>query len=447
MESERQSGSDGPQPADASFVEMPRATAAPVVLAAGLVLAAAGLVFGWAMTIVGVVLLFTGLGMWIANLASSRGHFHEELVAESDRPRPVRASHGKVERLATGMPGYRVQLPQQVHPISAGIKGGLIGGLVLPVPALFYGLLSGHGIWYPVNLLAGMALPGIGRLSVAELQKFHESYLIAAVFIHVATSLVAGLAYGVLLPMLPEIPKPLAWGGLLMPVLWTAVSFALLKMTSTLYEHLDWPSFVLSQFVFGVVAALVVMRWHKLPPLASGLLGGIVGGAVMVIPAVAWAWVSGHGIWYPANVLAGMLDSKIGRLPASAFAALSWRLDRLCGDDSRGDVDRVRNRVWVSAAAAAEDSRPDGLGSVADAFGLDGGELWADGRGQSDLAAACRLAVVRGLAIHFRRGGVDRGRAVGVDQRAAGRAGADRFVAVVSGRRDLLLTMTFDNRT
>ena len=59
------------------------------------------------------------------------------------------------------MPGYRLRLPEEVHPISAGIKGGIVGGLVMPVPALLYGYFSGHGIWYPVNLLAGMVVPGI----------------------------------------------------------------------------------------------------------------------------------------------------------------------------------------------------------------------------------------------------------------------------------------------
>src|SRR2546430_8947283 len=53
------------------------------------------------------------------------------------------------------MPGYRVRLPEKVHPISAGVKGGIAGGLVIPLPALIYGLVSGQGIWYPVNLLAG----------------------------------------------------------------------------------------------------------------------------------------------------------------------------------------------------------------------------------------------------------------------------------------------------
>ena len=44
--------------------------------------------------------------------------------------------------------------------------------------------------------------------------------------IHVVMSLIIGLIYGVLLPTLPKIRKPLAWGALLMPLLWTAVSYS-----------------------------------------------------------------------------------------------------------------------------------------------------------------------------------------------------------------------------
>ena len=82
----------------------------------------------------------------------------------SDPGRVIGVS-GTVEQLRSGMPGYRLRLPAEVHPISAGFKGGSSAGLVMPLPALAYGLLSGHGIWYPVNLLAGMVLPGVDRMS------------------------------------------------------------------------------------------------------------------------------------------------------------------------------------------------------------------------------------------------------------------------------------------
>ena len=96
----------------------------------------------------------------------------------------------------------------------------------MPLPALLWGLLSGHGIWYPVNLLAGMVLPGVARMTVPELEQFHR---VAAPrggrHSRRPCRVVIGLIYGVLLPTLPAVPRPLAWGGLLMPLLWTAVSY------------------------------------------------------------------------------------------------------------------------------------------------------------------------------------------------------------------------------
>ena len=83
------------------------------------------------------------------------------MVEPALRPRPVAGTEGMVEQLRPGVAGYRFQLPEKIHPISAGVKGGIVGGLVMPIPALAYGLLSGHGLWFPINLLAGMAVPGI----------------------------------------------------------------------------------------------------------------------------------------------------------------------------------------------------------------------------------------------------------------------------------------------
>ncbi len=322
MEREQPETPKTPEQINSGSVEMPRGTAAPLVLAAGVALLAGGIVLGLAMTVVGVVLLFIGLGIWVAHLRPGEGHFHEAFVAPDQRAQPVQGATGGVEQLAIGKPGYRVQLPVMVHPISAGVKGGIVGGLVLPIPAMIWGLTSGHGIWYPANLLAGMALPVIGRLSVHELEQCNLTYLIWALVIHAATCITVGLAYGVLLPMLPAIHRPIAWGGLLMPLLWTAVSFLGMQIVNpVLSRGIDWPAFIASQFVFGLVAALVVMRATKRNPLAAGILAGIVGGLLMLIPAVSWSWLTGHGIFYPGNLLAGIVVPNIDRLPMAELEA------------------------------------------------------------------------------------------------------------------------------
>ena len=171
-------------PAAPGSVEMPRPTAAPLVLALGITLLAAGVALGTGILVAGAVVVVAGLSIWIVQLLPGRGHVHESLV-EPARPQPVRAVPGGVEHLRPGMPGYRLRLPQDVHPVSAGLKGGLFGGAAMPVPALLWGLLSGHGLWYPVNLLAGIVLPGVGRMTVPELERFSASLLVMALVIHV----------------------------------------------------------------------------------------------------------------------------------------------------------------------------------------------------------------------------------------------------------------------
>jgi hypothetical protein len=293
---------------DPTTVDMPKPTAAPLVLAVGIVLAAFGIATSLIFLLVGAILFVLGLGMWISQLLPGRGHWREPRVDPSLRPLPIAPASEGVPRLREGMPGYRLRLPVKVHPVSAGIKGGLVGGLVMPLPALIYGMLSGHGIWWPVNLLAGLVLPGIERMSVDELQRFHPTLLIAGILIHIVVSLILGLIYGVLMPTLPNVRKPLAWGALLMPLLWTAVSYITLSiMHPGVRNGIQWSWFVVSQLVFGIAAAIVFSLLEHRGAIRAGIIGGIAGGVLMPIPALLWSLAAGHTIWYPVNLLAAMV--------------------------------------------------------------------------------------------------------------------------------------------
>ncbi len=294
--------------AHAEGVELPAPTAAPLVLALGITV----LAFGWAthlaFVLAGFVIFIAGLANWIAQLLPGRGHVIEPLAAEDVRPKPVVAAPGRVGQLRPGMPGYRFRLPEKVQPISAGLKGGIVGGLVMPIPALLYGLFSGEGIWLPINLLAGIVLPGVEQLSDAELRAFQPVLFTAGIMIHVAVSLMFGTIYGVLLPTLPHIPRALAWAALFAPLTWTAASFIATSIVDPEVQSLiDWPYFVLSQFVFGITTATVVMAAGPGRSILAGLFGGAMGGLLMAAPAMLWGFASGHGIWYPVNLLAVMI--------------------------------------------------------------------------------------------------------------------------------------------
>jgi hypothetical protein len=311
-------------------VEMPRPTVWPMVLSLGLLLSGVGVATNLVLTVGGVILFVFGLAGWIAQLLPGRGHMHEELVEPARRPQAPVGAVGTVSQLGTGMPGYRLRLPIDMHPVSAGIWGGIAGGVAMAVPALIYGVVSGHGIWYPINLLAGMVLP-LSQDKLAHLEQFDFGLFALAVVIHVVMCLVIGLIYGVLMPTLPEIPRPMAWGGLLMPLLWTAVSFSTMSIVNrVMAQGVNWPWFIASQFLFGVVAAAVVMSLKRLPLIPAGIVGGLVGGAVMALPALLWALANGHSIWYPVNLLAGMVmpmenvtaqDPVLDQYHANWFAA------------------------------------------------------------------------------------------------------------------------------
>jgi hypothetical protein len=293
-------------------VEMPRPNVWPMVLSLGIVLSAAGVAMHPGFFVAGGLIFAAGLTGWIAQLLPGRGHIHETLLEPDRRARPVAAQAGLVEQLHPGRPGYRFQLPEKVHPISAGVKGGLVGGLVMPIPALAFGIIKGYGIWYPINLLAGMVLPSVGYMSVDSLKDFDPTLFAVGALIHIVNSVVFGVIYGVLLPALPDIPRPVAWGGLLTPLLWTGVSFSVMGIVNPLLaKEVNWPWFIFSQFVFGLAMPLVVLRLGAWPRVAAGICGGLVGGALMALPAVLWSLANHKGFWFPINLLAGTFVSDI----------------------------------------------------------------------------------------------------------------------------------------
>ncbi len=264
--------SDQADSAVAESLEMPRATPWPIVLALGLALLGAGLATSLVLSLVGALLFVFGLGGWIGDMLPGRGHVREPLVEPALRSRPVVEKPGTVEQLRPGMAGHRFRLPEKIHPISAGVKGGIVGGLVMPIPALAYGLISGHGIWFPINLLTGMVIPGMGGATTAELEQFRLGSLILAMVIHATFSAGFGLLFGVVSPTLPPVPGgPVIAGGVLMPLLWTGLCHGFMGIIDPLLkQHVNWPWFIASQVVYGLAMSAVVVSTEKVPAAPVG---------------------------------------------------------------------------------------------------------------------------------------------------------------------------------
>jgi hypothetical protein len=128
--------------------------------------------------------------------------------------------------------------------------------------AMLYGVVSGTSIWYPINLLAAGFFPNAMRVTTSELAAFHLRVLLTAIAIHLITSLLVGLLYGAMLPVLAR--RPILLGGLIAPVFWSGLLHGILNIVNPLLQQrIDWVWFVLSQIAFGVVAGFVVSRQER----------------------------------------------------------------------------------------------------------------------------------------------------------------------------------------
>jgi hypothetical protein len=121
--------------------------------------------------------------------------------------------------------------------------------------------LSQNSIWYPINLLAAGFFPATAN--TAEIAAFHLRALLIAIPIHLITSLLVGLLYGAMLPMLPQ--RPILLGGFIAPLLWSGLIHSILGIVNpVLNQRIDWLWFVFSQVGFGIVAGLVVSRQERI---------------------------------------------------------------------------------------------------------------------------------------------------------------------------------------
>jgi hypothetical protein len=238
-------------------IEVPAATAWPIVLAVGLSLVSAGFVTASSVSFLGVVLAIAGAVGWFREVLPVESH---EWVPVAGEKLVIQTERETVERIAVSVP--RAWLPVEVYPISAGVKGGLAGGVVMACLAAGYGILSGNGIWYPMNLLVAGLFPGMGD-TVSQIGTFNLQQLIVAVPLHLIISLLVGMLYGVMLPMAPR--RPILLGGFAAPLVWSFLIYgSLAAINPVMNQRIDWLWFVISQIGFGLVAGLVVARQERI---------------------------------------------------------------------------------------------------------------------------------------------------------------------------------------
>lgn len=154
---------------------------------------------------------------------------------------------------------HRARLPLEMHPYRSGLWGGLGGGAAMAAVAIAYGALAKGSVWLPINLLAGVVLPGSPDSGPAALLAFDANALVIGTVVHLIASLFVGLAFAAILPMLPG--RPLLWGGIVAPLIWTSLLWASMGILDPLLRaSVDWSWFAASQVAFGLAAGAVVSR-------------------------------------------------------------------------------------------------------------------------------------------------------------------------------------------
>lgn len=264
-------------PIETHSLHMPSSTKWPLVLALGISLLLAAMVTSFYLALLGLVLA----------LAGGVGWFLEVLPVEAVESLSVRTEVIPVISLRTTRKHahhdeiHRKMLPIRTYSLMSGVRGGLVGGAAMTIPAALFGLIKFHSIWYAMNLLAAGGFVSWAGASDAFLSEFHLTGLLAALIIHSLISVLIGLLYGAVLPMFPRLP--ILTAGILVPLFFTAITYSALGIVSPiLNSRIDWLWFVISQVVFGLVCGYVVnlherVRTPQFRSLSFGERAGIHG--------------------------------------------------------------------------------------------------------------------------------------------------------------------------
>ena len=252
-------------------VVLPEPTAWPVVLALGLTIFFASLVTNPILAYLGGVLILFGSVGWFRDVLPHERHEAIEIRVEEIVFTSTRRTVDRLQPTGGSSPSEtsgheRTSVGGNV--VLAGLKGGIAGGVAMIFPALLYGLIAYHSIWYTVNLLGGAGVAALQNATPQQNAQFHWGGLLVASMIQAVTCLLVGLLYGALLPILPR--HPIILGGLVAPALWTGILHSTLGLINPFLDaRIDWWWFAASQVTFGIVARLVVARQGGLRELRS----------------------------------------------------------------------------------------------------------------------------------------------------------------------------------
>ena len=197
-------------------VEFPTPTAWPIVTAFGLTLVFAGLVTDLVITLAGVVVGLVGAVGWCFDLFPHPKHEPVPLRPKSEHPEPIRTTGRVVRILDVGKIHHRARIPVEVPSLYGGgfwrhRRCGGDGRAGVPV---WHFQVRQHLV--SNQLLAAAGVPELAEASLETLRQFSFTGLVVGSIAHISISILVGLLYVVLLPMLPARFEWL-WGGIVTP--------------------------------------------------------------------------------------------------------------------------------------------------------------------------------------------------------------------------------------
>lgn len=257
-------------------INLPAPTGAPLFFALGLAFLGASLVTNAIFAYVGAVTAILGaIGWWREMLPQE----HKEAVPAqpvSERAAAIIPRPNTVDHLVIGQEGHRVRLPLEYHPYAAGLRAGIAGGIAMAVMGGIQGFFTAGTPWAAFNGFASIVMPLFGAAPPPDMVSFHGGIMISALAVHLILSLLIGVVYSSILPMLPGPPR--LWGGIVAPLVWTVAGWAAISVVMPgAAGEVNWIWFVASQIAFGLAAGEVIARSPRVKTLQSYTLAGRAG--------------------------------------------------------------------------------------------------------------------------------------------------------------------------
>ena len=232
-----------------------------------------------------------------------------------------------------------------MHPYSAGIKGGLAGGVVMAALAALYGLIALRQPLVPDQPARRRRDAGDGARTMRRSSPRSTASRSASRWWLTRVDRRCSSACSTARSCRCCRATRRSVGGLVAPLLWTGLLWASLDVINPLLDaRIEWRWFVASQIAFGLVAGVVVARTERIATMQSWPFAVRVG-------------IEAPGMLGDRTRTAPMTAQPLALAGARVCCALVAGCDRLPGKPTEADRPLRPEQVTDFAAALRRELR------------------------------------------------------------------------------------------